>query len=66
MDVSCLHYNEENFGRLLYGQRSSRIDDCVLEIDEDGGFIVCDAAYLKALCPEDHSAEAGFESRGEA
>jgi 16S rRNA processing protein RimM len=42
------------------------IDDCVLDIDEDGGFIVCDAAYLKALCPEDHSAEAGFESRGEA
>jgi 16S rRNA processing protein RimM len=34
------------------------IDDCVLEIDEDGEFIVCDAAYLKALCPEDHSAEA--------
>ncbi|MBR2059371.1 MAG: hypothetical protein IJ982_10790, partial [Fibrobacter sp.] len=42
------------------------IDDCVLDIDEDGEFIVCDAAYLKALCPEDHSAEAGFESRGEA
>ena len=34
------------------------IDDCVLDIDEDGGFIVCDSAYLKALCPEDHSSEA--------
>lgn len=29
------------------------IDDCVLEINEDGKFIVCDTDYLKALCPED-------------
>ena len=42
------------------------IDDCVLDIDEDGEFIVCDAAYLKALCPEDHSSEARPESDGEA
>lgn len=28
------------------------IDDCVKEIDEDGGFIVCDALYLKGMCPE--------------
>ena len=41
------------------------IDDCVLDIDEDGGFIVCDAAYLKALCPEDHSSEARPENSGE-
>ena len=42
------------------------IDDCVLDIDEDGEFIVCDAAYLKALCPEDHSSEALPENSGEA
>lgn len=41
------------------------IDDCVLDIDEDGEFIVCDAAYLKALCPEDHSSEARPENSGE-
>ena len=41
------------------------IDDCVLEIDEDGGFIVCDAAYLKALCPEDHSSEARPDNSGD-
>ena len=40
------------------------IDDCVLDIDEDGGFIVCDSAYLKALCPEDHSAEARPDNSG--
>ena len=34
------------------------IKDCVVEIDEDGGFIVCNADYLRALCPEDHSSEA--------
>ncbi len=34
------------------------IHDCVLSIDEDGGFIVCDSDYLRALCPEDHSSEA--------
>lgn len=28
------------------------IDDCVKEINEEGQFIVCDADYLKALCPE--------------
>ena len=38
------------------------IDDCVLEIDEESGFIVCDSAYLKALCPEDHSSEARPDS----
>ena len=42
------------------------IDDCVLDIDDEGEFIVCDAAYLKALCPEDHSSEARPESDGEA
>ena len=42
------------------------IDDCVLEINEDGGYIVCDAGYLRALCPEDHSAEAGSPSDGDA
>ena len=41
------------------------IDDCVLDIDEDGGFIVCDSAYLKALCPEDHSSEA-LPDKGDA
>jgi len=39
------------------------IDDCIKDIDEEGGFIVCDSDYLRALCPEDHSTEAGFESR---
>lgn len=34
------------------------IGDCVKAIDEDGKFIVCDSDYLRALCPEDHSAEA--------
>jgi len=38
------------------------IDDCVLDIDEESGFIVCDSAYLKALCPEDHSSEARPDS----
>ena len=42
------------------------IDDCVLDIDDEGEFIMCDAAYLKALCPEDHSSEARPESDGEA
>ena len=42
------------------------IDDCVLEINEDGGYIVCDAGYLRALCPEDHSTEAGSPSDGDA
>ena len=41
------------------------IDDCVLDIDEDGGFIVCDSAYLKALCPEDHGSEA-LPDKGDA
>ncbi len=29
------------------------IDDCVKEVDEQGRFIVCDADYLKSLCPEE-------------
>ena len=29
------------------------IDDCVKEVDEKGRFIVCDAGYLKSLCPEE-------------
>jgi 16S rRNA processing protein RimM len=41
------------------------IDDCVLDIVEDGEFIVCDAAYLKALCPEDHSSEARPDNSGD-
>lgn len=28
------------------------IDDCILEINEQGSYIVCDADYLKALCPD--------------
>ena len=29
------------------------IDDCVKEVDDQGRFIVCDADYLKSLCPEE-------------
>ena len=32
------------------------IEDCVTEIDEDGKAIVCDADYLRALCPEEKPA----------
>ncbi|SHI85558.1 ribosome maturation factor RimM [Fibrobacter sp. UWP2] len=28
------------------------IGDCVKQIDEEGRFILCDADYLRALCPE--------------
>ena len=34
------------------------IDDCILEIVDGDRYIVCDAGYLKALCPEDRSSEA--------
>ncbi|WP_290744593.1 ribosome maturation factor RimM [Fibrobacter sp. UBA4309] len=42
------------------------IDDCVLEINDEGRFIVCDAGYLRALCPEDHSSEADSANDGGA
>ena len=29
------------------------IDDCILEVDEEGKSITCDANYLKGMCPED-------------
>lgn len=33
------------------------VKDCVKEIDEDGKFIVCNASYLQALCPEERTSK---------
>ena len=39
------------------------IEDCVSEIDEENRAIVCDADYLRALCPEERNPGAG-QSKG--
>ena len=66
--VNAFHIKFDDVFQSEYSSKSILapwIDDCVLDIDEDGGFIVCDSAYLKALCPEDHSSEA-LPDKGDA